>query len=297
MMNYSLVALVLKNNPSLPLTEGEFNQLKLSRTRLAAAFSLEEIYNLLITNYREFEMEVLSAGVDEMTSCKDEYEDFFDVRSSLNRRALNLLSAARLYIDQFQQWLKEVGADPTNAKKKASEAYDSSFDYRFMEALRNHVQHVGLAVHGVTINSRWVPQPNPQRLEFAVIPYTQKSNLAQDPKFKKSVLNESPAKVPTLSAARAYVGGISSIHDEVRALAEPFVKEARAAFEAAIATHCTAASKKYPVLAAVAKEGAVITEEVPVFLKWDDVRLKLVAKNRTIVNLAKRSINNRSDDA
>jgi hypothetical protein len=296
-MNYSLVAHVLENNPSLPLTEGEFELLKRSRAQLAAAFSLEEIYNLLILNYREFEMEVLSAGVDQMTSRKAEYEDYFDVRSSLNRRALNLLSAARLYLDQFQQWLKEVGADPETAKKKAEKAYDSSFEYRFMEALRNHVQHVGLAVHGVTINSGWVPQPNPQRLEFTVIPYTQKSTVAQDPKFKKLVLNESPAKVSTLAASRSYVGGISSIHEEVRALAEPFVMKARAAFEAAIARHGAAASKGYLGLAAVAKEGANIAEEIPIFLHWDDVRLKLVARNRTIVNLAKRSLNNRSDDA
>ena len=69
-MNYSLVALVLDSNPELPLTEEEFLRLKQSRSCLTAAFSLEEIYNLLLTNYRELEMEALGAAVEEMTSWK-----------------------------------------------------------------------------------------------------------------------------------------------------------------------------------------------------------------------------------
>ncbi|MCW5610562.1 MAG: hypothetical protein KIS83_07750 [Rubrivivax sp.] len=291
-MNYSLVALVLDNNPSLPLTADEFQLLKTSRTRLTAAFSLEEIYDLLVANYRELEMEALSAAVDEMTAWKSEYQDFFDVRTSLNRRTLNLLSAARLYLDQYKQWLRDVGADPTSAERKANEAYDAAFEYRFMEALRNHVQHVGMAVHGVTINSRWEPQPEAKRLEFTVTPYTMKSALEADPKFKRSVLEECPSTVPTLPAARAYVGGISSVHEEVRRLAEPLVVAARSAFEAAIARHGAAANQKYLGLAAVARDGTGTVEQVPVFLQWDDVRVKLIARNRPIANLAKRALSN-----
>lgn len=295
-MNYSLVALVLDSNPELPLTEAEFQLLKQSRSRLTAAFSLEEIYDLLLNNYRELELEALSAAVAEMTSWKSEYKDFFEVRASLNRRTLNILSAARLYLDQFQQRLKELGANPAPAKSAANDAYDASFEYRFMEALRNHVQHVGLAIHGVTTDCRWVPQPEAKRLEFAVLPYTLKSALVADSSFKKAVLDECPDKVFTLHAARAYVGGISSVHEQVRLLAEPLVSTARAAIEAAIARHGAAAKQQYVGLAAVAKDGGTVSERVPVFLQWDDVRQKLVAKNRPIVNLAKRSLSNQGHD-
>ncbi|NMY07228.1 hypothetical protein HBO38_02025 [Pseudomonas veronii] len=293
---YSLHALVLDRNPELPLDEKEFNDLKQAKVRLNAALALEENYDLLLGNYRELELEAISAAVTDMTSMTHEYEDFFEIRTAINRRFVNLLSATRMYLDQYPQSLKKIGANLEAAKEACSKAYDNFFEYRFMEALRNHVQHEGLAVHGVTMGGRWLPPHEPKQLQFSIVPYASKAAL-EGSDFKKMVLIECPDKVSLIPAARIHVGGISSVHKKVRDLIAPFVSEARHLVEVAIARHEAEAKKRYSGIAAIATEDGVVLEKVPLFLEWDDVRQKLLNRNHPVENLAKRFVTTQAEGA
>lgn len=286
---YSLHALILERNPELPLSEKEFSDLKKAKLCLNAALALEENYDLLLQNYREFELEAISAAVTDMTSMVHEYEDFFEIQTAMNRRVCNLLSATRMYLDQYPKNLIKIGADPEEVKKFCRKIYDDFFEYRFMEALRNHVQHAGLAVHGVTMGGRWLPPSEPRQLEFAITPYALKKEL-EGTGFKKSVLNEAPDKVLLIHAARVHIGGISSVHKKVRESIKYFVDKARALFEAAIARHEAEAKKHYLGLSAIAKEQGVVIEKFSVFLDWDDIRQKLLNRNDSVENLANRFV-------
>lgn len=291
---YALRALVLDKNPEIHISEAEFEILKQARTCLNSALALEENYDLLLSNYRELELEAISAAVTDMTIISHEYEYFFEVRTAVNRRVINLLSATRMYLDQYPQSLGRIGADVEAVKAVCSDVYDSSFEYRFMEALRNHAQHAGLAVHGVTMGGRWLPPSDPKELQFSITPYASKAAL-EDSKFKKSVLNESPDKVALIPAARVHVGGISSVHKKVRELIAPFVKEARFLFEEAVFRHEAEANKRYPGLAAIVKEEGAVVEKIPVLLEWDDIRQKLLEKNCPVENLAKRFVTSQAE--
>jgi hypothetical protein len=232
-----------------------------------------------------------------MTKWKDSYEEHFEVRAEFNRRTLNLLSATRLYLDQYPQWLNEVGADPTAVRKLSSELYDAHFEYRFMEALRNHVQHVGHAVHGVNYDSKWLPPTTRDLMQFSVSPYTARSALAADKRFKASVLAECHDKTYIVPAAHVYVGAMSMLHQEVRKLVDPLARRARASIQDAITRHTEAAKEKIPGLAAIALAEGNVTEEVPLFLDWDDVRVKLTSKNRALPTLSKSYVSSRPCDA
>jgi hypothetical protein len=291
---YSLQALILDRNPELPLDEKEFNDLKQAKVCLNAALALEENYDLLLGNYRELELEVISAAVTEMTATSHEYEDFFEIRTAINRRVVNLLSATRMYLDQYPQSLKKIGVNSETAKAACAKAYDDFFEYRFMEALRNHAQHEGLAVHGVTMGGRWLPPHEPKQLQFSIVPYASRAAL-EDSDFKKKVLAECPDKVPLIPAARIHVGGISSAHKKVRDLVAPVVSKARHFVEAAIARHEAEARKRYTGIAAIAKENGVVVEKIPLFLEWDDVRHKLLKRNHPVENLAKRFVTNQAE--
>lgn len=291
---YALWALVLDKNPEIHISKAEFERFKQARICLNAALALEENYDLLLSNYRELELEAISAAVTDMTIMSHEYEYFFEVRTAINRRVINLLSATRMYLDQYPQSLGRIGADVEEAKAVCSVAYDRSFEYRFMEALRNHAQHAGLAVHGVTMGGRWLPPNEPKELQFSITPYALKSAL-EDSKFKKTVLDESPDKVLLIPAARAHVGGISLVHKKVRELIAPFVKEARRLFEEAIASHEAKAEKRFLGLAAIVKEEGVVVEKIPVLLEWDDIRQKLLSRNHPIENLAKRFVTSQAE--
>lgn len=295
-MKHFLHALVLDRNPRLSISEETYADIKAARGILTAAFSLEESYDLVLANYRELEISALRASVDEMTGWRSSYEDFFNTRSELNRRALNLLSATRLYLDQYRQRLSQVGVDAGALEERRKTIHSDFFEYRFMEALRNHVQHAGLAVHGVEVNSSWKPKRQWDRLEFRVTPYAMKASLELDPKFKKSVLAECPEKVPIIPAARKYVEGISVIHAEARKLVDPIANRARSKIEAAIAQHEHEAKQRYVGLAAVAEEAGQVVEKVPVLLDWDDVRIKLNEQNRALTNLSQRHVSSQSQN-
>lgn len=291
---YSIHAFILDRNPEIFLREEEFQNLKQAKICLDSAFALEENYDLLLHNYRELEIEAITASVTEMTTNNYEYKDFFEIRTALNRRVLNLLSATRMYLDQYPQILHRIGVDSKDAKQVCSQAYDNFFEYRFMEALRNHVQHEGLAVHGVTMGARRLPSEDQQSLQYSVTPYASKSAL-ENSDFKKKVLNESPEKIALLPAVRVYIGGIGSVHKKIREAIAPLTQSARCQFEGAISRHEAEAGKKYLGLAAVAKEDAVV-EKIPIFLDWDDVRQKLLKRNYPIENLANRFVTSRAED-
>lgn len=295
-ITYSLHALVLERNPELNLSEDEFKKLKQAKACLSSALALEENYDLLLNNYRELELEAISASVTDMTAMNYEYEDFFEVRTAINRRVVNLLSATRMYLDQYLKSLKKIGADPETAKAACSKAYDDFFEYRFMEALRNHTQHEGLAVHGVTMGGSWVPPRDPRQLQFYIKPYASKVAL-EGTKFKKTVLNESPEKVNIIPAARVHVGGISSVHKKARELIEPLVAEARRLFEEAVARHEAEAGKRHLGLAVIVKKEGVVIEKIPILLDWDDVRQKLLKRNPPVENLAKRFVTSQAEGA
>ena len=299
---YTLQTMWLGSSAGLTLSETEFLKLKKARNCLNAASALEESYDLLLENYRELEVAVLTEAVYEMTAMRHEYSDFFDLRTLLNRRVVNVLAAARKYLDQYVQQLSEAGLEANEVelvKSKSSAAYDHSFGYRFMHALRNHALHNGLAVYGVTVNGRWLPKgEEAKELHFTITPYALKAALETDSKFKKTVLVECSEKVFLLPAVRDYVGGISAVHMEARARIAPLVDAARDLFQTTSDRFKMEKSPEDIVsLSAIAKvmDEHEEAERIPILLAWEDVRQRLVKKNAALSNLNQRFVSNQCE--
>jgi len=160
-MGYILRLDVIDWAPEVPITDEEALEAHRAYRALQAAFALEETYDLLVSNFLELDQEALCAASNYVDRT---YEEFFEERARANRRIVNLLTAARLYLDHAPQRLSECASNPEDAngefKKSAARQFDSNFSYRFMEALRNHVQHSSLAVHVVGL-SRCAADSNP----------------------------------------------------------------------------------------------------------------------------------------
>jgi hypothetical protein len=293
-MHYFLRQLVLSRTPEISITDDEFQALKVARNVLTSAFALEEAYDLVVGNYIELEQDVLSASVSEACRHAQAYNDFFGLRSTINRRFVNLLSACRSYIDQTPQLLTNSTENPKHAREQfktcLNESYDASFSYRFLEALRNHVQHCGLAVHRVSINSRWTDNENNRRLEVSVEPFATRKFLSLDSKFKKCVLEETPEDIPLLGHLRTYMEAIGNAHEVVRSAVSASTIRARTSIEAHVKAYANINDGVTIGLAAVAAEGhpQEHKETVPLFLEWDDVRLKLEKRNSNLKGLANR---------
>jgi hypothetical protein len=293
---YYLQPAVLSSPPPFRITKMEFEGLVDARQKLVAGFPIEESFDLLIGNYLELEQTSLASAVSDMVRYRSSYQEFFEVRAELNRRAVNLLTTARMYVDQIQQRVSDCGHDKKPIKAALSDRYDANFEYRFMEALRNHVQHNGSAVHSLSLGGKWLPKGKRERQEYTVTPYTLRQPLAQDKTFKPSVLLECPEQVDFLKASRIYVESLGLVHKLVRQTVTPTMKAARTEVEKAISRYKKHTKTNSVGLTAYFSLKGKIESQVPVFIEWEEVREKLERRNGTLVNLSRRFVSSSSSD-
>jgi hypothetical protein len=295
-MEHVLRQVIIGRAAELPLKQEEFAQIKDARVTLSAAFALEEAYDLVLSNYIELEQEVVSAAAEEACREGRGYDDFFGLRSTFNRRFVNLLSACRSYIDQVPQLLTACAADVESSrgevKRVLSQSYDTSFAFRFLEAMRNHVQHCGLAVHYISIGRRRVEHHGESRLEISIEPYAARRYLEQDGKFKRAVLVETPEEVHLMSQLRPYMEAFGRVQAVVRRCTSLRAQESRSVLQTNIDKYAAANAGAVIGLAAIrrASETAPYEETVSLLLDWDDVRLQLVKRNTTLTGVSKRIV-------
>lgn len=292
-MKYLLRKDVLDEVPEIEISKEKYSEYKTARKVLSNCLAIEEKYEILLSNYLEFEKQILDTTTSFMVREYLDYSDFFDVRLGLNIRVVNLLTAARLYVDQLNLNVRECVPEITDAdqtvKELFSKEYDENFEYRFMEALRNYVQHRGIPIHWTSLNAKRILQDDAGFFEYSLELASQRSYLKEG-KFKKKVLEELDEKIDLKAAARRYIESISNVHDSVRQIIEQAVSSARALLEDAHQIY----SKIYngnttSLIACIYSEDQQV-ESVPLLLEWDDIRMKLQQRNRKMINLGRRYV-------
>ncbi len=284
---------MLNRNLNDEISEELFEKLVQSRQVLNNALALEEKFDLLLSNFLELQQEVLSLTADFIVHSPQGYTDHHKHTATLNRRVVNLLTSARLYSDQIHQHVKACTLDDqVDIKKYFSDEYDSCFEYRFMEALRNHVQHQGLAIH---LNSRghgWSGEGENRKAGYYIHAFALKKILKQNTSFKKIVLDEMPDKVELVTCSKAYISCLGRIHFSLRELIEVNVSNARDTITTLINQYEAQAEGDSLLLAIYKSANGEQSEEHQILLDWDDVRVDLVKKNWRLPNLTKTYINN-----
>lgn len=241
-MEYRAICFSKEGIQRFSISLSDFEEARQKKNVVVELLSLEERFNILLENYAEFERELLDLTLDEALSFGGEWNTSIDKLHVVNRRLVNLLTTCKLYLDQLQHSLSDlVGNDhdvTTAVKKKTSEAYDSRFGYRVMEALRNHVQHRGLPVHTISFQGKWNEDRSIRRHRTTITLDPQR--LADDPKFKKSVFREMQQKSEELNLkplARDYLSGIISVHLHVREQLSDFRKRCDEGYKRLIAAY------------------------------------------------------------
>lgn len=289
---------VLGHVPELPISDAQFDAASQSRVVLAAAFALEESYDLLIGNYVEVEQELLTATASNAVRDLNEYHDFFELRSTINRRVVNLLTATRLYLDQAPQRLSDCATEPDKArsefKQRTHDHYDTTFGYRFLEALRNHVQHCGLAVHRLSLGKKWIGEGESRELELSIRPFAERHYLGADTGFKATILEEMPEKVVLTLVIREYLQCIGDLHKLVRSHVAERVKVARQTIQDHLSNYAKASNDSTIGLTAFRTGQQGQQESVPLLLDWDDARVKLVSRNSGLVALGRHVVTGRA---
>jgi hypothetical protein len=185
-----------------------------------------------------------------------------------------------------------------STKKLFRKEYDGSFESRFMEALRNHVQHRGIPVHSTTLPGKWTSFDENGELEFSLNMGSLRSFLQEDSEFKKSVLEEMGERVDLKVATRSYIECLNRVHCNGREMIAHASNAARALVEKARKLYSGVYDESLAGLSACAwsdeGENALQQSTVPLWLDWDDIRLRLIEKNGRLINLRKRYVTGRN---
>lgn len=282
--------------PEIEIDSDRYDALQDARNVLFGALAIEEKYDLLFSNYLELEKEALNYATESMVKGSLWYDGFAIATQSINRRIVNLLTSTRLYIDHIPQNIKlciEKGSE-FDVKSSMSFQYDENFSYRFMEALRNYVQHCGLAIHSVSTPTRWTSQDGDGELEFGLHVFSHREVLNESKRFKAAILEEMPQKVEIIRASRSYVSSISIVHSELRNTIKSNVAKARKTIQLTIDEYKAINEGCAIGLKALKYENAGcpknIVDDFPILLEWDDSRIKLESTNCEIKNLEKRFV-------
>jgi hypothetical protein len=274
-----------KQVESVDLASADFEHIQLLRKTLVAGLDLEELFDLVLSNYLQIESVCMNLALVKLTRVSTDYVERQEDRAPINLAFVNFLSTARMYVDQAG---KKANAclEPfdgfIDCKSMLAAEYDKSFSYRFIEALRNHVQHSGTAMHTLAHGFGKVPQGprDPYDTVVYVEPYCERNSLAEDSSFKRRVLAECPEKVNLLSAVREYVQAICRVHTALRDRIEKPLSEARAGIERVRGLLSTPVgiSPEGLEAAALDEDGEVVSI-VPLVLEWENVRTWLAERN------------------
>lgn len=290
-MRYFVRSCYLENTHEEAIAPEMFHLIKRCRHVLTSALEVEEIFDNLVSNYLEIENKCFALTARSLVRRMDGYREGNEALASINLVFVNYLSTARAYVDKIGSAAAKCLQEPAAIEAKASvgrllaEQYDTEFGYRFMEALRNHVQHSGSALHTLNPGTHHTESEDQFRRsrELFLSPLCSKEHLIERGRFKAQVLNESPDTVNLLESARTHLRGLSRVQRSVRILIENEATEAAAQIKGAQAMLEGKVNGSLDATEAVAfSENDDVQEKVPLLLHWNDVRIWLSQRNKGI---------------
>lgn len=270
----------------LEISKERYEEITAARLTLIDAKNFEERYEMVIGNFLEFERFIADFSLRTHIEADFSYRKASTIFLESNRLVMNLLTTFKSYVDQTPQDFKHL---PTAFEKKfqetASSIYDKSFAYRFASALRNHTQHYSPPVHAARTGGTrvdWIDKG---------LFFCKKQELAENPKFKKPVLDEINDEVDLKTIFRELMEHLSRMHIKLREFLHESVQTARSRIEEAMKSFVDAQGKSCTAigLAAVKEFDGKFSSISPILLDWDETRIELIDKNRNVLNLISTS--------
>lgn len=281
---YWLRQIMLGPQNAIALTQAEFETILNARDILRDAKDYEERYEMLLGNFLDLEKFFSDYTIESQLSFSYKYESLSVIFMDANRRVMNLLTTFKSYLDQSPRDFKKSNIpfkERFNAVTKKT--YDQSKAYRFISALRNHVQHHSPPVHRIKASGRSEVWPEP--IKFIC----ESKYLLENIDFKRSSLEGLDEEIDLREQIRDFMVEMSKIHLSLRAEIEEQVKVARETFEKTIENFITQQTEQTSALglAICEKLGDHYVNKQSVMLEWDDTRVRLVEKNSHILRIKK----------
>lgn len=208
----------------IEISEGRYSQIQEAKASLLLFLGIEEKSSILLDNLGDYEKALLGLIVDRITYYDNTMIGFRSDLMLINRMLTNVLSSAKLYIDQVKHDLASIfGTDSQYFKDLEdffNDAYDTSLGYRAMEAVRNYIQHRAFPVHVLSYPPEFQDKyAKSSEVAILILPKMIIERLQKDTKFKRSVLTELSEigdEIPITPLLREYVGCLGEIQNRIR---------------------------------------------------------------------------------
>ena len=279
------------SSSGIPLEKATYDKYKKASSVLLHCLFVEIKYDILTSNFLDLEQQILNETESILVRGYDRYPNARDLTISLNKRILNLLASARMYTDQIVGHVRSCLPDNSSKRNIVKESMrkerSESWDFRFVEALRNHTQHSGLSVHwtefGMHANKDHERRLSECTLDFAV------ETIWFDQETRQKICTDGNGKpidatdrIHLKLPIRRYIDSLRHIHFQVRDLIGKRVSESRCLIENTLHEYSMAWSHEVSCLEVreINDSGRVI-ERKHLMLNWDDERIKLQTKNKS----------------
>lgn len=306
-MDYALTPLFRPRDEQMSLTFENYTQLARAKNALVVTIGIEQKFDLLLENYVEYEGELLNLGLRLVAFRDTQWHSFQQENLGVTRRLVNLLSAARLYVDQMSHDLSRLFEEAHEicaaVKEESSARYDASFGFRLMETLRNAIQHRSIA--GIRLKHHFgvdrseaqtaddpIAAAGKRMLVTRAIPILSVSDL-HDMELKASVRAEieklGREELDLTLHVREYIDGLAAMHYEFRRRAQ----ENRKQWESTIRQALRSARDRWPDNASDALNlvkvdcSGEVVEWTHLFPAFIDYLIALETKNRGPLRLAR----------
>lgn len=224
-MKYKIARAATSLTGSIDLSREQYEALKRAKRGLVGIVEIEAKFDLLLENYAEYERSLLELTLHQMLYRDLDWTSFQVAIQLVNRRLVNLLSAARLYRDQVRHDLatlyRKSSETAQAVKEERQRQYETKLGFRVMEELRNYVQHHNLPVHRMSYPTRTEQPEDPgTRLRFGIAPSVSTTQLEEDGRIEAAVLNELKSQggyVLLTPLVREYMEGLARVHEVLRA--------------------------------------------------------------------------------
>lgn len=224
------IAALGQDRPVL-LSETIYKDALAARANLVALTHIEMSYDLIIRNFSALmELQPQGEADNELAQLRLRSGSMPWVQE-FNKCVGNLLSSIKGYFDQTDRILTKVfgrkSPERSSFKAQWDKQRDTVLSHRLMWEVRNYNQHYSMAVHSVTVITKWgsikIDPPRFVLPKVSAVPFFNKARLMENPSLAKKLqkdLPNLPEKIKVLPHIQEYVETVSAIQQHVRTLAE-----------------------------------------------------------------------------
>ena len=264
--------------------------------------ALEEKLDLVMENHLDLERSLVGIALrHSVFPGRDIRSAAARERRLINRRVANLLTTARLYLDQVQHNLAKTYAAESAVRTEVEEfparEYDTHLGYRVMEDLRNYVQHRDLPIRSITYSMSNDDDSELPNQRCTVVALLDLRELEDDSKFKKAVLEDLGPHTKdrrwadVMPFVREHVESIGRIHKQVRKLIAPDLVDADSAITEVERRARAVADGSLAGLSVVERDPTgVVQSSEWISTQLSERRRDLESKNRFADSLARRYV-------